>query len=307
MSEFDAFLLKLLKRAKLKDTISNDIISNPKYHMLLEQAFTHYSYNPRVNYEKVETIGDVTLNLAIVNYIVKKYPSIKSSGEITNIKKKLISADYFAMFAKEMGFFKHIKIGDGDDYKNILYSRINNVKYFDFLFKINEADIETNIIIKVDEYRKLLTDAFESFCGTLQTIIDDRSGVDVGPGYAVCYAFITSFLDEIHISPKFEDNLDPIEYLKRIYDANDWPRNWPTNDKKTFNIAEKQKTIIDEFGNEIILKWYETTYFTYINKGRILLGTGVALTKKLSQHNSASESTKILREKYGISNINKKR
>ncbi len=313
---FDEFITSLLERCNLKQTTIDDILSNKKYHKLLEQSFTHKSYDLYNNYEKIETIGDVTLSLAIVNYVVKKYPSIKTAGELSNIKNNLISSSSFATFAKISGFYPYIKIGDlKDDFRTKLLERMRDVKYYNDLFNNKIDDYELNLINQVEAYRKLLTDSFEAFCGTIQTIIDDRAGVEVGPGYAVCYAFISSYLDDIKIPIKFEDTLNSIAYIKRIYDSNDWPRLWPSGVNKTvFTITEKSKIIKDDDGQDKELKWFESIYITYLplsisplNKGRVILGTGVGLSKDVAQTFSAIESIKILKEKYGITNINKRR
>lgn len=79
------------------------------------------------------------------------------------------------------------------------------------------------------KFMSLLEDTMEAFVGTLQTLIDTYEGARhpdyairgllPGPGYAVCATIVSSFLDEIKFSLKYEDVFDPISRLKqRVFD-----------------------------------------------------------------------------------------
>ena len=240
---FKPFLVELLKRASLTSKEIEAITNNTKYYNLFQQAFVHKSYNAdaRANYEKMEMMGDLVVNMVAVNYALKKYPEIQSAHWMSNIKHRIVSGKNFALLASSVGFYQHIKISK--ELKEIIDEKLKRYK-------------GKKAIAEIKDYQALLEDVFEAFCGTLQFIINERTEMIAGPGYAVCYAFVSSFLDKIEIPRNVEDVFDPISLVKEIYDNfNQQGYNWPsTNDRMT---VWRRNTSNGEF---------ETTYYVQYDK-----------------------------------------
>ena len=74
---------------------------------LLKQAFTHRSYlneNPSLaleQNERLEFLGDAVLELAITEYIYKKYPQ-KTEGEMTALRAALVNSITLSEVAVEL-------------------------------------------------------------------------------------------------------------------------------------------------------------------------------------------------------------
>ena len=279
---FQQFIHSLLKRAKLKDSVIEEIWGVPKYRKMFEDAFTHKSFNSsaKSNYEKVETLGDLVINMAIVNYVIGKFPDIVSAHWLSNIKHRLISGKSFARFADEVGMFPHIKLSW--EARDELEARLKEQKE-----KMGRSYLDDKI------YTSLLEDVFEAFCGTLQLVVDDKSGLVAGPGYAVCYEFTKSFLDKIEIPRTVEEVFDPISRVKEIYDSNGWP-------SKTEEMTKMRKLENNDF---------QVTYVTtFPGQSRVtFLGTGMASNKVDARREAAINTLKILEEKYKITKRTKGR
>lgn len=91
--------------------------------LLLEQAFTHSSYvNEHRNLnqmdnERLEFLGDATLELIISEFLFMWYPDIPE-GKLTKIRATIVREDSLAKFAKECEFDKYIRLGKGEENSN---------------------------------------------------------------------------------------------------------------------------------------------------------------------------------------------
>lgn len=272
-TSFKELVKRLLKRAKLTDDIINNILNDVKYMNMFKQSFVHKTYdrNAKENYEKVETIGDLVLNMAIVNYIINKYPHIQSAHWLSNMKHRLISGKSFSSLAETEGFYPHIKMGREE--RRILEEKIKDHE------RLNR-DVKD-----IKEYRSLLEDVFEAFSGTLQLVINDMSNMVAGPGYAVCYEFISSFLDQIEIPTTVEEVFDPISRVKEVYDSQGWPN-------KSNEMTLTRKVDGGDFQVTYVIKRGFRQY-TY-------LGSAKSRNKKEARREAAINTLKILKDKYGL-------
>lgn len=272
-SNFKELIKRLLKRAKLTDDIINNILNDVKYMNMFRQSFVHKTYdrNAKENYEKVETLGDLALNMAIVNYIINNYPHIQSAHWLSNMKHRLVSGKSFSALAETEGFYPHIKMGRED--KTMLEEKIKS-----------HVDMKRDIK-DIKEYRSLLEDVFEAFTGTLQLVINDLSKMVAGPGYAVCYEFISSFLKQIEIPMTVEEVFDPISRVKEIYDSQGWPN-------KSNEMTLTRKTENEDFQVTYVIK-SPNRRFEY-------LGTAKSRNKKEARREAAINTLKILKKKYGL-------
>lgn len=89
---------------------------------LLLEAFTHSSYandhrnqNQLVkNLERLEFLGDAVLELAVSQYLFKKYPDTPE-GELTRMRAATVREESIASMAKECQFGDFIRLGKGEE------------------------------------------------------------------------------------------------------------------------------------------------------------------------------------------------
>src|SRR3989339_619170 len=86
---------------------------------LLQQAFTHRSYlneNPSLaleQNERLEFLGDAVLELAITEYLYKKYPQ-KTEGEMTALRAALVNAVTLSEAAGELNIGDLMLLSKGE-------------------------------------------------------------------------------------------------------------------------------------------------------------------------------------------------
>jgi dsRNA-specific ribonuclease len=152
-------------------------------------SFTSPSYNKDVNYEFMETLGDSTLNKAIIWYFARRFPQINSPDGIdilTRLKIKFIQKKSFSSLAEKLGFWPFISTN------------------------FNRSSTEEMI--------KTLEDVFESFFGATELVIDKK--YSIGTGYKVCYRIISRLLDKLNIFINYENLVDSKTRLKELFDHN---------------------------------------------------------------------------------------
>jgi dsRNA-specific ribonuclease len=152
-------------------------------------AFTSPSYSKDSNYEFMETLGDSTLNKAIIWYFARRFPQINSPDGIdilTRLKIKFIQKKSFSFLAGKLNFWPFISTN--------------------FNRSLNEEMIKT------------LEDVFEAFFGTTELIIDKK--FSIGTGYKICYKIISRLLDKLDININYESLVDSKTRLKELFDHN---------------------------------------------------------------------------------------
>ncbi len=83
---------------------------------LLETALSHSSYANETkgeSNERLEFLGDSVLSIIVSEYIFKNCPDI-DEGELTKLRASLVCEESLALFAKEIGLNKLIKLGKGE-------------------------------------------------------------------------------------------------------------------------------------------------------------------------------------------------
>jgi dsRNA-specific ribonuclease len=148
-------------------------------------AFTSPSVDSVNNYQFLETLGDSTLNKAIIWYFSRRFPQINSRDGIdilTKLKIKFTQKKSFAFLAQKMGFQNFIAVLPGEDM------------------------IST------------LEDVFEAFFGATELVLDKK--YKIGSGYRICYKIICKLLDTLQISIGYEELVDAITRFKELFDQN---------------------------------------------------------------------------------------
>lgn len=135
---------------------------------LLEQAFIHRSYineNPRSGLEhneRLEFLGDAVLELAVTDYLYKKYPE-SPEGELTAYRSSLVNAVLISEVTKELGFndFLLLSKGEAKDMgkarQYILantYEAFLGALYLDQGYAISEKFVLDTLVVRLDDIVK---------------------------------------------------------------------------------------------------------------------------------------------------------
>lgn len=92
----------------------------PETNNLFEKALTHGSYTKEnniaslENYERLEFLGDAVLKLCISKILYKKFPK-HNEGDLTKIRSIIVSDNFLADIAKEIGLDKLIILGKQEE------------------------------------------------------------------------------------------------------------------------------------------------------------------------------------------------
>lgn len=87
---------------------------------LLMQAFTHSSYvnehqrNRLSDNERLEFLGDAVLELAVSDYLYKKYSNM-SEGELTKLRANIVCEESLYHFAEILRFHEYVLLGKGEE------------------------------------------------------------------------------------------------------------------------------------------------------------------------------------------------
>ncbi|PTM59097.1 ribonuclease III [Desmospora activa] len=90
-------------------------------HTLFQQAFTHTSYAHEkkgsgipLDNERLEFLGDAVLELTVSEHLYQRYPRMKE-GDLTRMRARVVCEPSLAMFARQLGFGEHIRLGRGEE------------------------------------------------------------------------------------------------------------------------------------------------------------------------------------------------
>ena len=85
---------------------------------LLIRAFTHSSYanehNNEESYERLEFLGDATLNYLIGLYLYDTFPSF-TEGKLTKMRAGTVDKETVAKVVDELGLLSYLRIGKGSE------------------------------------------------------------------------------------------------------------------------------------------------------------------------------------------------
>jgi len=87
---------------------------------LLKQAFTHSSYvnehrkKKFLDNERLEFLGDAVLELAVSQYLYRKYTKM-AEGEMTKLRASIVCEASLVDFAKRLNFSNYVLLGKGEE------------------------------------------------------------------------------------------------------------------------------------------------------------------------------------------------
>lgn len=208
---------------------------------LYEKIFTSPTIDPVNNWENCELLGDVVSNAAIVMILYQKFPQLRHPlgfKVMARLKILYVSKKIFHQFSDKLGFIPYIKV--------------------------DPALMENRL--------KVLTDVFEAFIGATQLIFD--SNFDTGVGYAVVYAIISSLLNEMPISLKYNDLYDSVTRVKELFEYREF------KNKLGPYLYEYQRN-----DSGVVCH--------VINKGKVI-GVGQGMSQSAAQQRAAEEALKTM-------------
>ncbi len=85
----------------------------PRNISLYDEALTHPSANKKVNYERLEYLGDAVIELISTQYIFSNYPEYLE-GKMTKLRALVVSRPSLAMFAESIQLGDYIKFSTGE-------------------------------------------------------------------------------------------------------------------------------------------------------------------------------------------------
>ena len=147
-------------------------------------AFTHPSYDDKINYQVYEQLGDLTINKFLVWYFYARFPHLQHPGGVKIVARLRInygSKAFLAQLARELGFRSYILTGPGVPLTDSIYE-----------------------------------DIFEAFIGVTETCMD--TAYSLGMGWAECFMFLKSLMDTREIPLDYESLFDAKTRLKELCD-----------------------------------------------------------------------------------------
>lgn len=97
---------ELFKKLKIK----------PKNIDLYKDAFSHSSYanehKGKINYERLEFLGDAVLDLVVADYLYKHYT--EAEGEMTKVRASYVCENANYEYATSLNLSKYILVGNGE-------------------------------------------------------------------------------------------------------------------------------------------------------------------------------------------------
>lgn len=165
-----------------------------------EQSRMHSTYSSQRSYETVEFFGDKLANSLVALYISKTYPQVYNTEWVTKLQNYLHSADSFMQPSYMIGLYKFVLISQ--EAWEIHIQKPENMKYLgDYAVWENQ------------NWRKLLTDMFEAFIGTIFRIVYKDQGF-IGVAYEVISKVFFYYISKIYVDLSVQFLWDPVTILK---------------------------------------------------------------------------------------------
>ena len=186
---FKNILRSIYDKGDIKERYVRELMSDESME-IFDQVFTHksaYPSRPDYNYEIYEQLGDLSGNKFIVTYMYKRFPQLRCALGVKVVARLRIN------YGAKQTFFKIAQ----------------NLNFWPF--------ISASVYVRSREMKDRMEDVLEAFLGAVESILDNR--FTVGVGYAVIYNILKNIFDNMDISLKYEDLIDPKTRLKELFDS----------------------------------------------------------------------------------------
>ena len=153
-------LISLLGKSKpnhsFKQTIANIIGYPPKNLILFERVFTHRSLEKvgedgrKINYERLEFLGDAVLGTIIGNYLFSQMPDADEGG-LTQMRSKIVRREFLNHIGKSLGLYRLLqskvdKDRYGDDVHGNIFEALVGAVFVDVGFLKCQSFVKTKVI-----------------------------------------------------------------------------------------------------------------------------------------------------------------
>ena len=153
-------LISLLGKSKpgylFKQTITDIIGYSPKNLVLFERVFTHRSLEKvgedgrKINYERLEFLGDAVLGTIIGNYLFSQMPDA-DEGDLTQMRSKIVRREFLNHIGKSLGLYpllqsKVEKDRYGDDIHGNIFEALVGAVFVDVGFSKCQSFVKTKVI-----------------------------------------------------------------------------------------------------------------------------------------------------------------
>ena len=153
-------LISLLGKSKpnhsFKQTIADIIGYSPKNIVLFERVFTHRSLEKvgkdgrKINYERLEFLGDAVLGTIIGNYLFSQMPDA-DEGELTQMRSKIVRREFLNHIGKSLRLYpllqsKVDKDRYGDDVHGNIFEALVGAVFVDVGFSKCQSFVKRKVI-----------------------------------------------------------------------------------------------------------------------------------------------------------------
>lgn len=156
---------------------------------LLAEAFTHRSYlnehreYPGDHNERLEFLGDAVLELAVTDFLFKKFPD-QAEGELTNYRAALVNTVSLAAAAREIGMNDYLLLSRGEARdkgraRDVIladaFEAVIGAIYLDQGYPAAEVFIAKHLYQKIDEV--IAKRAYQDAKSRFQEIAQEKRGI----------------------------------------------------------------------------------------------------------------------------------
>jgi endoribonuclease Dicer len=147
----------LFRMSSLTDVYSLQSLLGYTFHSIsfLEEAFTHPSVPGRVNYQRLEFLGDAVLDAAVIDFLYKS-PKKYSEGELSTLKQHFTNNHYLGSFSIRLGLHKYVNCMSVDLAREFKDLQLITEALWDF----NEGLISATVV-------DTMADCFEAMIGAI--------------------------------------------------------------------------------------------------------------------------------------------
>jgi len=195
-------LVSLIRKSKpdnsFKQSVAGIIGYPPKNLILFESVFTHRSLEKlgkdgrKINYERLEFLGDAVLGTIIGNYIFSKMPNA-DEGDLSQMRSKIVRREFLNHIGKSLGLYcllqsKVDRDRYGDDIHGNIFEALVGAVFVDVGFSKCQYFVETKVIDpyvdlgvfkdKVISYKGVLVNWFQQQKMTYRFNVFEDSGAN---------------------------------------------------------------------------------------------------------------------------------
>ena len=167
----------------------------PKNLKLYDIAFSHSSYanehEKRLDYERLEFLGDAVLELVSSEYLYKN--TTLGEGKMTKLRASYVCENALYEYSKNLGLSEYIKVGHGEELTGGRFKKVILADIFESLMGAIYLDLGFNVVKKVilnvivpyiedpkvkffNDYKSLLQEYVQTKQKSVEYIIIDEKG-----------------------------------------------------------------------------------------------------------------------------------